>query len=191
MKCISRLIVTLDCGLTAALASSSHLMTTATPRPRTTAEETWIYLLQLKFAIIYNTRQKSWNTCVCFPFHKVDLGITVISVLQNTRGSTLAREKAYLNSGEKTVWSRNLRIFPENSRETVSVSTICDEYCSSTGVGQNIPNICGNIICVAAAKRIRPKQHLANSIVFMHGACSINIYEDSIYSLTFCLLIIR
>ena len=29
----------------------------------------------------------------------------------------------------KTVWSRNLRGFPENSRETVSVSTICDEYC--------------------------------------------------------------
>ena len=25
--------------------------------------------------------------------------------------------------------SRNLRIFPENSRETVYVSTICDEYC--------------------------------------------------------------
>ena len=29
----------------------------------------------------------------------------------------------------KTVSSRNLRSFPENSRETVSVSTICDEYC--------------------------------------------------------------
>ena len=32
-------------------------------------------------------------------------------------------------SGGKTVWSRNLMIVPENSRETVSVSTICDEYC--------------------------------------------------------------
>ena len=34
-------------------------------------------------------------------------------------------------SGGKTLWSRNCMIFPENSRETVSVSTICDEYCSS------------------------------------------------------------
>ena len=33
-------------------------------------------------------------------------------------------------SGGKPVWSINLRIAPENSRETVSVSTICDEYCS-------------------------------------------------------------
>ena len=34
-------------------------------------------------------------------------------------------------SGGKTVWSRNLMIVPENSRETVSVSTICDEYCGN------------------------------------------------------------
>ena len=29
------------------------------------------------------------------PFPNVDLGITVVSVLQNTRGSTLGREKAH------------------------------------------------------------------------------------------------
>ena len=41
----------------------------------------------------YNTRHKSWNTCVLFPFPNVDLGITVVSVLQNTRGSTLGKER--------------------------------------------------------------------------------------------------
>ena len=41
----------------------------------------------------YNTRQKSWNTCVYFLFPIVDLGTTVISVLQNTRGSTLGKER--------------------------------------------------------------------------------------------------
>ena len=44
-------------------------------------------------------------------------------------------------SGGKTVWSRNLMIFPENSRETVSVSTICDEYCSCTQImGKGVAN---------------------------------------------------
>ena len=43
----------------------------------------------------YNTRQKSWNSCFYFPFPNVDLGITVVSVLQNPRGSTLGREKAH------------------------------------------------------------------------------------------------
>ena len=76
---------------------------------------------------IYNTRQKSWNTCAYFPFPNVDLGITVVSVLQNMRGSTLGRENAHFRG--ETVWSINLRIFPDNSRERVSVSTICDEYC--------------------------------------------------------------
>ena len=33
-------------------------------------------------------------------------------------------------SGGETVWSTTFRIFPENLREKVSVSTICDEYCS-------------------------------------------------------------
>ena len=41
----------------------------------------------------YNTRHKFWNTCVIFPFLNVDLGITVVSLLQNTRGSTLGKER--------------------------------------------------------------------------------------------------
>ena len=66
----------------------------------------------------YNPRQKSWNTCVHFPFPNVDLGITVVSVLQNTR---TVRTK---------VWAVNLKNFLENSREAASVSTIFDEDCS-------------------------------------------------------------
>ena len=62
-------------------------------------------------------------------FPNVDLGITVVSVLQNTRGSILGRERAHY-SENKSVRSKNLKNFPENSREKVSVSTICDEYCS-------------------------------------------------------------
>ena len=33
----------------------------------------------------YNPRHKSWNTCVRFPIPNTDLGITAVSVLQNTR----------------------------------------------------------------------------------------------------------
>ena len=51
---------------------------------------------------IYNTRQISWNTCVYFPFPNVDLGITVVSVLQNTVDSTLRRENAHFR-GENSV----------------------------------------------------------------------------------------
>ena len=40
-----------------------------------------------------NTRHKSWNTCVIFSFPNVDLGITVVSVLQHTGGSTLGKER--------------------------------------------------------------------------------------------------
>ena len=43
-----------------------------------------------------NTRHKSWNTCVIFPFPNVDLGITVVSLLQNTRGSTLGKDRGKL-----------------------------------------------------------------------------------------------
>ena len=56
--------------------------------------------------------------------------VTLVSVPQNTRGSTLGRLGIRDTSVRKTVWRVNLRIFPENSRETVSVSTICDVYCS-------------------------------------------------------------
>ena len=45
------------------------------------------------------TRHKSWNTCVISPFPKVDLGITVISVPQNTHGSTLGKDtESLINS---------------------------------------------------------------------------------------------
>ena len=43
-----------------------------------------------------NTRHKSWNTCVIIPFPNVDLGITVVSLLQNTRGSTLGKDRGKL-----------------------------------------------------------------------------------------------
>ena len=65
---------------------------------------------------IYNTRQISWNTCVYFP------QCFKIRLTQHWGGRT------HISGGE-TVWRINLKIFPENSRETVSVSTICDEYC--------------------------------------------------------------
>ena len=48
----------------------------------------------------YNPCQKSWNTCVCFPLHNVDLGMTVVSVLQNTCGSTLGRERAHYSENK-------------------------------------------------------------------------------------------
>ena len=63
-----------------------------------------------------------------FPFPNVDLGITAVSVLQNTRGSTLARERAHY-SENKSVSSKSQE-FSKNSREVVSVSTIFDEDCS-------------------------------------------------------------
>ena len=63
-----------------------------------------------------------------FPFPNVDLSITVGSVLQTTHGSTLGRVRAHYSALENTsVWSKSL----ENSRDAVSVSTICDEYCSN------------------------------------------------------------
>ena len=58
-------------------------------------------------------------------FPNVNLGITVASVLQNTRGSIVGRERTHY-SENKSVGSK----FSENSRETMSVSTICDEHCS-------------------------------------------------------------
>ena len=80
----------------------------------------------------YNTRLKSWNICVRFPFSNVDLCIAVIQAESS--------KYAWLNTGggeehisEFSVRTKvrgvNVRIFPENSSETVSVSTICDNYC--------------------------------------------------------------
>ena len=42
---------------------------------------------------IYNTCQKSWNTCLRFPLSNFGLGITVVSVPQNMGGSTLEKGK--------------------------------------------------------------------------------------------------
>ena len=64
--------------------------------------------------------------------------LQVVSVLQNTRGSTLGREREHY-SENKSVRSKNLTNFPENSRETVSVSTICDQYCSRHVVPTSCP----------------------------------------------------
>ena len=77
---------------------------------------------------IHNTRHKSWNTWLIFLFPYVDLSIAVISVLQNTHGSTLGRRGAHLieNKGVNSECKK----FEENSRKMASVSTICDEYCS-------------------------------------------------------------
>ena len=38
-------------------------------------------------------------------------------------------------------------MFPENSRETVSVSTICDEYCSSLCASSSSPGLASTIQC--------------------------------------------
>ena len=56
------------------------------------------------------------------------MGITVVSVLPNTRGSTLGRKREHY-SENKSVRSKSQE-FSKNSREAVSVSTICDEYCT-------------------------------------------------------------
>ena len=83
----------------------------------------------------YNPHQKSWNSCVHFPFPNVDLSITVVSVLQTTHGSTLGRVRVHYSALENTsVRSKSL----ENSRDAVclfqrfvmSIVGICDEYCS-------------------------------------------------------------
>ena len=53
-------------------------------------------------------------------------------MLLNTRGSTLGKERARLSEdkGEK----RECKTFSKkNSRKTVSLSTICDDYCSFIG----------------------------------------------------------
>ena len=48
----------------------------------------------------YNPRQKSWHTCVRFPFPNVDLSITVVSVLQNTHGLALGRVRAHYSENK-------------------------------------------------------------------------------------------
>ena len=58
-------------------------------KPASNPTENW-NLIALRS---YNTRHKSWNTCVRFPFPNVDLCIAVIWVRQNTRGLTLGKER--------------------------------------------------------------------------------------------------
>ena len=48
----------------------------------------------------YNPRQKSWHTCVRFPFPNVDLSITVVSLLQNRCGSTVGRVRAHYSENK-------------------------------------------------------------------------------------------
>ena len=65
-----------------------------------------------------------------FPFPNVDLGITVVLVLQLVLvAKHWGRKGAHLseNKGGKSECKK----FEENSRKTASVSTICDEYCRS------------------------------------------------------------
>ena len=109
----------------------------------------------------YNTRHKSWNTCVRFPFPNVNLGITVVSVLQ---------KYAWLNVGEgdghlwvrTNVWRVNVRNLWENSRETVSVSTVCDEHCRNIGVLCDTFMSMKYLIVTVSRMQGRPVSHLRN-----------------------------
>ena len=87
----------------------------------------------------YNPHKKSWNTCVRFPFTNVDLGITVVSVLQNTRGSTLGRERAHYSSNKSVrsksqVFSRKFKrnTFCFNDLWRVLFSLIRSRFCLIT-----------------------------------------------------------
>ena len=60
-----------------------------------------LYMTTPKLVDSYNTRHKSWNVCVIFPFPNVDLGITVVSLVQNTRGSTLGKERGKFKWGRR------------------------------------------------------------------------------------------
>ena len=53
-------------------------------------------------------------------FPNVDLGNTVVSVLQNTRGSTLGRERAHY-SENKSARSKNLKNFPDEKEFVTSI----------------------------------------------------------------------
>ena len=76
---------------------------------------------------------KSIETLVSVSLSPVLIWVSQWSQCLKTRVAQHWGERRHI-SGGKTVWSRNVRIFPENLRETVSVSTICDEYCGHTGL---------------------------------------------------------
>ena len=67
----------------------------------------------------YNPRQKSWHTCVRFPFPNVDLSITVVSLLQNRCGSTVGRVRAHY-SENKIVRSKSQEFSRKFKRSGVS-----------------------------------------------------------------------
>ena len=67
----------------------------------------------------YNPRQKSWHTCVCFPFPNVDLSITVVSLLQNRCSSTVGRVRAHY-SENKIVRSKSQEFSRKFKRSGVS-----------------------------------------------------------------------
>ena len=61
---------------------------------------------------------KNLETCVHFPFPNVDLAITVVAVLQNTRGSTLGRERVHY-SENKSVRSKSQEFSRKFKRRSV------------------------------------------------------------------------
>ena len=63
---------------------------------------------------------KPW---VHFYFPNVALGITVVSVLQNTRGSTLGRERTHFTE-KKSVWSKSLEFSRKFKRNGVSFNDL-------------------------------------------------------------------
>ena len=79
-------------SLPSSLAVLAHLFSMCVPYYLGAWNRPYLILQNVLCDRIYNTRHKSWNTCVIFPFPNVDLGITVVSVLQNTRGSALGKE---------------------------------------------------------------------------------------------------
>ena len=82
--------------------------------------------------ILYNDRLEAIDNSQSTNSAKTLRIFNVYSKLTNRswkiNGSQYLQENS--PSKEKTFKVQNLKNFPENSRETVSVSTICDEYCS-------------------------------------------------------------
>ena len=71
---------------------------------------------------------RNLETLAWFSAHQCWFGFAVISVLQNTLGSTLGKERGHIseNKGEKSECKK----FGKNSRQMAPISTICDECCS-------------------------------------------------------------
>ena len=97
-----------------------------------TTKEQLVESLKWDLKRTYNTRRKSWGTCVILPSPML---IWVCSHLS-------APKYAWLNigEGEEHIWVRTISVkgeykkLGENSTQMASVSTICDEYCSLSAV---------------------------------------------------------